>query len=295
MKRTGWILKRIFNIIAITMGVSILFLELLLCGTDEWKMRFAAFREPVDIFSGQCDMTQLREFDIVSGTVTILYGSYSYQGISNFDVLYHYVLPIKNDSIVYYMGIKETAGRENLFRQLSERTNFDVRMTRIMTGNPYEIMESESAEEAEKDRKPFWVKGCLRRMNDYQYNNYLNWLKKAGYYEQTGQEQILPFYIDEIDLEKKKADCITGLAATAAGCFLIIVSVAVIIRRRIRRRTQTHVTIHGKVYAKGELASVDHLVNDIELMQAVQRLSSITGLSMTEAEKIIRKWDRYYF
>lgn len=295
MKRTGWVLKRVLSIIAISTGVGILFLELLLCGTDEWKLRFAAFREPVDIFSGQCDMARLKEFDVVSGTVTVLYGSYSYQGISNFDALYHYILPIKNGGMVYYMGIKETAGRENLFRQLSERTNFDVRMTRIMMGNPYEIMESERAEEAKKDKKPFYVEGCLRRMNDQQYNNYLNWLRKAGYYEQTGQGQILPFYIDEIDIDGKKTDCIEGLTAVSAGSLLIIVSMAAIFRRRIRRYTQTQVTINGRVYAKEELESVDQLVNDIELMQAVQRLSSITGLSMTEAEKIIRKWDRYYF
>jgi hypothetical protein len=295
MKRTGWILKRILTMIAITTGVSILFLELLLCGAGEWKMRFAVFREPVGIFSTSCDMAQLKELDVVSGTVSVLYGSYSYQGISDSDVLYHYVLPIKNDNMVYYIGIKETKGREKLFRQLSERTNFDVRMTRIIMGNPYEIIENEKAEEASKDRKPFHVEGCLRRMNDWQYNNYLNWLEKAGYYGQTQQGQILPFYIDEINIDEKKADCITGLAATVAGCFLIMGSVAVIIRWRIRRRTQTHVTINGRVYAKGELQSVDRLVNDIELMQAVQRLSSITGLSMTEAEKIVRKWERYYF
>lgn len=295
MKRTGWILKRILAMIAMVAGVGILFLELLLCVAGEWKMRLAVFREPVDIFSASCDMARLKEFDVVSGTVCVLYGSYLYQGVSDSDVLYHDILPIKNDDIVYYMGIRETKGREKLFRQLSERTDFDVRITRIIMGNPYEIMENEKAEESDWDRKPFHVEGCLRKMNDWQYNHYLIWLKKAGYYEQTGQDQILPFYIDEINIDRKKADCIRGLAATAAGCFLMMGSVAVMIRWRIRRRAQTHVTIHGKVYDKGELQSVDRLVNDMELMQAVQRLSSITGLSMTEAEKIIRKWERYYF
>ncbi len=72
-------------------------------------------------------------------------------------------------------------------------------------------------------------------------------------------------------------------------------SAAAVIFQKRRRESQQYVTIHGTVYLKAHLEPVNDLVMNIELLLAVQALSRITGLDMTAAEKVIRRWDRYWY
>ncbi len=88
-------LKIVLVITAMCTGISIIFLEAVFIGSGMWSVRLAARREPVALFSGSCDVSQLEEMDVVCGTIYELCGRYDYtydDYVS--DIAYYYVLPI---------------------------------------------------------------------------------------------------------------------------------------------------------------------------------------------------------
>lgn len=285
-------LKVVLAICAISAGGSILLMEAVLLGSDIWNVRIAALREPVDLFSESCDVSLLEEMDIVTGTVCELYGRYDYtydDYVS--DIAYYYVLPIDMAGRTYYMGIRETKGRKELFRKLSIKTDFDVK-ERGINVKPFQDAAGVSPEQADAEREPIFVEGLLFRMNEQQYKRFQTWLDKAGY---LGDGQVLPYYIEERNIAKYKRYCIGGLIWTAAGIVMIAGSIAVLVRSKNRRRNQTQITIGDVVYEKFQLTRVNQLIEHLEMMQAVQELSRITGLDMMQAEKIVRRWYRYWY
>lgn len=285
-------LKVVLAICAISAGGSILLMEAVLLGSDIWNVRFAALREPVDLFSESCDISSLEEMDIVTGTVCELYGRYDYtydDYVS--DIAYYYVLPIDTAGRTYYMGIRETKGRKELFRKLSVNTEFDVE-ERGINVKPFQYAAGVSSGQADAEREPVFVEGLLFRMNEQQYKRFQTWLDKAGY---LGDGQVLPYYIEERNIAKYKRYCIGGLIWTAAGIVMIAGSISVLVRSRNRRRSQTQITIGDVVYEKLQLTRVNQLIEHLEMMQAVQELSRITGLDMMQAEKIVRRWYRYWY
>ncbi|MDE6363278.1 MAG: hypothetical protein K2L86_03290 [Lachnospiraceae bacterium] len=46
-------------VLASCTGISILLIEFMFLCFGEWRIWMAAFREPVDLFSDSCDLTQL--------------------------------------------------------------------------------------------------------------------------------------------------------------------------------------------------------------------------------------------
>lgn len=292
-------IKTVLLILAACTGISILLMEFMFLCMGEWRARMAAFREPVDLFSESCDLTQLEELDVVRGTIRELGGSYSYtydNGIQ--DTAFYFVLPIDTAGQTYYMGIRETRGRKEDFRRLAVRTKHDVKPIRIVTGNPWE--DEIFKQEEQSLGEPVYVEGFLQKMNEDQYRSFVIWLKKAGYYEvaqsdKSQMKQFLPYYIEEADIAYYQKSAEGAFIATAVGIVLIATSAAVVVHGKRRRESQLYVIIQGKVYLKEYLKPVNDLVMSIELMQAVQALSRITGLDMTAAEKIIRHWDRYWY
>ena len=276
-------LKVVLAIIAICTGCGVLFLEMVLLISGMWASRSAAMQEPVDLFSGACDVSQLEEMDVVHGTVCELCGRYDYTYDSYIsDIAYYYVMPIDTAGHTCYMGIRETKGRKALFRNLSVVTDFDVE-ERGINVKPFQV-------DPDAEREPILVEGFLFRMNEQQYKRFQTWLQKAGV-----DGQALPYYIEERDIAEYKRGYISGLSWTVASVVMIISGAAVLIHWRRKRKSQTHITIGNVVYEKGQLASVNQLVEHIEMMQAVQELSRITGLDMVRAEKIIRRWyDHWY-
>lgn len=86
-----------------------------------------------------------------------------------------------------------------------------------------------------------------------------------------------------------------ALIAVFVGIVLIAGSAAAVVHWKRRLESQMYVTIDGTIYLKEHLDPVNDLVMNIEFMQAVQALSRITGMDMTAAEKVIRRWDRYWY
>lgn len=301
MGRTS--IKTVILVVAFCSGISILLMEFMFWCLGEWRIRMAAFCEPIDLFSESCDLTQLEELDIVRGTVRVLGGSYSYtydNGIQ--DTAFYFVLPIDTEGRTCYMGIRETRGRKEDFRKLAVRTKHDVKPVRIVTGNPWEDESFKQEEQCLGD--PIYVEGFLYKMNEEQYRSFLIWLKKAGYFEaaqpdgepdESQMKQFLPYYIMESDIAYCQKSAETAFFAIAIAIVLITGSTAAVVSRKRRRKRQTHVFIYGMIYLKEQLEPVNELVMHIELMQAIQALSRITGLNMAAAEKIIRHWDRYWY
>ena len=288
-------LKLVIAVLAISTAISILFLEAVLLCAGVWRERIAALREPVNLFSESCDVTQLEEMDVVSSTISVLYGSYDYTYDGSIsDTVYYYVLPIDTAGQTYYMGIRETKGRKSQFRELSLNTAFDAKPNQVLSGT---LLQSETPGQANEIREPILVEGFLYQMNEQQYKRFLTWLEKAGYLEsgKTQQGQILPYYIIERDITKYKAQCVGGLILTALSSIMIISSVAMWIRWRKKHKNQTHVTIADQVYEKEQLAGVNQLIGKLEPMLAIQELSQITGLDMVQAEKIVRHWYDYWY
>lgn len=283
-------LSSVLAIIAICAGGSLLMLEMVLLGADAWRVRFAALSEPVDLFSGPCDVSRLEEMDVVSGTIDELCGRYDYTYDDYItDIAYYYVLPIDVDGHTCYMGIRETKGRKELFRKLSGTTEFDVKERGVN-------VQSEPLVQSDAKGEPIFVEGFLHRMNEQQYRVFWKWLDKAGYLEESeADKQIFPYYIEERDIAKYKRECIGGLVWTAAGIVMIAAGGSALVCQRSRRRNQTHITIGNIVYEKEQLATVNQLVDHIERMQAIQELSRITGLDMIQAEKVVRRWHRYWY
>lgn len=271
----------LFAIIAFCMGCSFLLLEGVVIGASGWRLRFAAMREPIDLFSGLCDVSRLEDMDVVSGTVHELCGRYDYT-YDNYvtDIAYYYVLPVDTAGGTYYIGIRETKGRKGLFRDLCGRTVYDVTERGINIKD--EPLKPPGGE-------PIFVEGFLFEMSERQYHTFSSWLQKAGL-----DGQALPFYIEERDIAKSKQACISGLVCSIAGLVMVIGSIAVWIYWRRKRRLQTHITIGNVVYEKSQLVRVNQLVEHIEKMQAVYELSRITGLSLPQAEEIVRKWYHYW-
>ena len=67
-------IKIVLVLLAACTGISILLIEFMFLCFGEWRIRMAAFREPVDLFSESSDLTQLEELDVVRGTVRKLGG-----------------------------------------------------------------------------------------------------------------------------------------------------------------------------------------------------------------------------
>lgn len=276
-------LKVVLAIIAICTGCGTLILEITLLGSGVWISRVAAMQEPVELFSGSCDVSQLEEMVVVHGTVCELCGRYDYTYDSYIsDIAYYYIMPIEVAGHTYYMGIRETKGRKALFRSLSVVTEFDVK-ERGINVKPFQV-------DPGAEREPIFVEGFLFRMNEQQYKLFQTWLQKAG-----ADGQALPYYIEERNIAEYKRAYIRGLFWTVASVVMIIGGAAVLIHWRRKRKSQTHITIGNVVYEKGQLASVNQLVEHIEMMQAVQELSRITGLDMVQAEKIVRRWYSYWY
>ena len=288
-------LKLVSAVLAISTAISILFLEVVLLCAGVWRDRIAALRDPANLFSESCDVTQLEEMDVVSSTISVLYGSYDYtydDSIS--DTAYYYVLPVDTAGQIYYMGIRETKGRKSQFRKLAMKTAFDAKPNQVLSGT---LLQSETPGQANEIREPILVEGFLYQMNEQQYKRFLTWLEKAGYLEsgKTQQGQILPYYIIERDITKYKAQCVGGLILTALSSIMMISSAAVWICWRKKHKNQTHVTIAVQVYDKEQLAGVNQLIEKLEPMLAIQELSQITGLDMVQAEKIVRHWYDYWY
>ena len=262
-----------------------------------------AFREPVDLFSDSCDLTQLGELDVVRGTVRTLGGSYSFtydNGVQ--DTAFYFVLPIDTAHETFYMGIRETRGRKEDFRKLAVRTKHDVKPVRIVMGNPWEddLLKQEERVLGE----PIYIEGFVQKMNESQYQRFLTWLRKAGAFESDqpdGQpnerqmNQFLPYYIEETDITYCQKYAVAALIALFVGIVLIAGSAVAAVHWKRKRESQIYVTIDGMIYLKEYLAPVNDLVTNIEFMQAVQVLSRLTGLGMTASEKVIRRWDRYWY
>lgn len=292
-------IKIVLVLLAACTGISILLIEFMFWCFGEWRIRMAAFREPVDLFSKSCDLAQLEELDVVRGTIRKLGGSYSYtydNGVQ--DTAFYFVLPIDTAGQTYYMGIRETRGRKEDFRKLAVRTNHDVKPMRIVMGNPWEDDYFKQKEQALGE--PIDIEGFLQKMNENQYRSFLIWLEKSGYFEaaqsdESQMNQFLPYYIEEADISYYQKSTVNAFIAIAVGIVLIAGSAAMVVRQKRRREGQMYVIIQGTVYLKEQLKPVNDLVMNIELMQAVQALGRITGLDMVAAEKIIRCWDRYWY
>lgn len=287
--------KLVLAVIAICTGGSILFLEAVLLGADLWSMRLASLREPIDLLSESCDVSQLEEMDAVKGTIRVLYGSYDYDHDSFRDpyvqnTTFYYVLPVQATGMTYYMGIRETQDREDAFRRLAVWTEYDAKPKRDFWGNALDKEAFVTPEQERAEGEPIEVEGFLFRMDETQCGRLLTWLDRTG-----TDGQVLPYYIEERDLAECRRDCIGGLAWTAAGIVMVAGSMAVLIHWRRRRRRQTHITIGNAVYEKTQLARVNQLVEHIEMMQAVYELRRITGLELPQAEKVVRKWYDYWY
>lgn len=288
--------KTMLVVLASCTGISILIMEFLFLCFGEWRVWIAAFREPVDLFSTSCDLTQLEEFDVVRGTIRALGGSYSYtydNGVQ--DTAYYFVLPVDSDRHeTFYLGIRETRGRKEDFRKLAVRTKHDVKPVRIVMGNPWE--DDFLKQEEQVSGEPIYIEGFVHKMDEYQYQHFLTWLEKAGIYEPAQADgRFLPYYIVETEIVRYQKSAVGALIATLAGVILIAGSIAVVLHQKRRRQSQKYVTIHGTVYSKEYLHPVNDLMMNLEFMMAVQTLSRITGLDMTAAEKVIRHWDRYWY
>ena len=174
-------LKLVIAVLAISTAISILFLEAVLLCAGVWRERIAALREPVNLFSESCDVTQLEEMDVVSSTISVLYGSYDYTYDGSIsDTVYYYVLPVDTAGQTYYIGIRETKGRKSQFRKLAMKTAFDAKPNQVLSGTP---LQSETPGQANEIREPILVEGFLYQMNEQQYKRFLTWLEKAGYLE----------------------------------------------------------------------------------------------------------------
>lgn len=271
----------LFAIIAFCMGCSFLLVEVVFTGAGGWRWRFAAMREPIDLSSGSCDVSYIGGMEAVSGTVHELRGRYDYTYDSYItDIAYYYVLPVDTADGTYYIGIRETEGRKGLFRELCGRTAYDVTERGINIKE--EPLKPPGGE-------PFFVEGFFFEMSERQYRTFTSWLQKAGL-----EGQALPYYIEERDIAKLKQACIGGLVCGVAGFVMVIGSIAVWIYWRRKSKRQTHIMIGNVVYEKSQLVRVNQLVEHIEKMQAVYELSRITGLSLPQAEEIIRKWYHYW-
>ena len=291
-------LKLVIAVVAISTAISILFLEVVLLCAGVWRERIAALCEPVNLFADSCDVTQLEEIDVVSSTISVLYGRYDYTHDDSIsDTAYYYVLPIDTAEQTYYIGIRETKGRKSQFRKLAMKTVFDAKPTQFLDRNPLQDDAPETSAQDNEIRKPIFVEGFLYQMNEQQYNRFQTWLERAGYFEsgKTQQGQILPYYIVERDITKYKKQCVGGLIWTALSIVMLIGSAVVWIRWGKKRKSQTHVTIAGKIYEKEQLAGVNQLIEKLEPMPAIQELSRITGLDMVQAEKIFRHWYDYWY
>ncbi len=296
-------LKTMLVVVASCAGISILLLEFMFWCFGEWRIWMAAFREPVDLFSASSDLTQLEELDVVRGTVRVLGGSYSYtydNGIQ--DTAFYFVLPIDTAQETFYMGIRETRGRKEDFRRLAVRSKHDIKPMRIVMGNPWE--DDFLKQEEQVLGEPINIEGFVQKMDENQYRRFLTWLEKSGYYEpepsdgqidESQMKQFLPYFIEEADIAYCQKAAKGACLAVLAGMMLLAGSAAAVIFQKRRRERQQYVTIHGTVYLKAHLEPVNDLVMNIELLLAVQALSRITGLDMTAAEKVIRRWDRYWY
>lgn len=285
----------VFAVIAICTGGSILFLEAVLLGMGLWRIRLASLREPIELLSGSCDVSQLEEMDAVKGTIRVLHGSYDYHHDSFRDpyvqdVTFYYVLPVQTAGMTYYMGIRETEDREDAFRRLAVWTEYDAEPRRDFWGNALDKETFVTLEQVSAEGGPIEVEGFLFKMDERQCDRLLVWLDKTG-----TDGQVLPYYIEEHDLAECRRDCIGGLVWTAAGVVMVTGSIAVLIHWKRRRRHQSHITIGNVVYEKSQLTRVNQLIEHIEMMQAVYELSRITGLELPQAEKVVRKWyDHWY-
>lgn len=274
----------VLAVMAFCAGCSFLLVEAVLTGAGAWSWRFAALREPVDLFSGSCDVSQLEEKDVVRGTIHELCGRYDYTYDDYItDIAYYYVLPVETAGRTCYMGVRETKGRKGLFRKLSVRTAYDVKERGIN-------VHQESSEQSDVEGEPVFVEGFLFGMNERQYHTFQAWLEKAGL-----DGHALPYYIEERDIAGLKTRCVGGLAGIAAGIVMVAGSIAVWIHWRKKSRRQTNITIGDVVYEKLQLARVNQLIEHVEMMQAVYELSRITGLGLPQAEKIVRKWYHYWY
>ncbi len=274
----------VFAIIAFCLGCSFLLLEVVLVGAGGWSWRFAALQEPVDLFSGSCDVSQLEDMEVVNGTIHELCGRYDYTYDDYItDIAYYYVLPIDTGGSIYYIGIRETRGRKGLFGQMAGRTAYDVTERGVN-------VKSEPLTPPDENAEPIFVEGFLFEMSEAQYRTFRAWLEKAGL-----EGQALPYYIEERDIAASRRACIGGLVCSAAGVVMVAGSIAVWIYWRRRGRHQTQITIGNVVYDKSQLARVNGLIEHVELMQAVYELSRITGLELPQAEKIVRKWHHYWY
>jgi len=277
-------LKIVLVITAMCTGISIIFLEAVFIGSGMWSVRLAARREPVDLFSGSCDVSQLEEMDVVCGTIYELCGRYDYtydDYVS--DIAYYYVLPIDTAGTVCYMGIRETKGRKSLFRKLSVKTAFDVKERGIN-------VKDDASTYTDAQGEPIFVEGFLFRMSERQYNTFQAWLEKAGV-----DGQALPYYIKEQDIAGLKRAYTRGLLSSMAGVVMVAGSITALIRWRRRSRRQTHISIGDTLYEKSQLTRVNQLIEHVEQMQAVYELSRITGMELPQAERIVRKWYRYWY
>lgn len=274
----------VLAIVAFCLGCSFLLLEVVLTGSGAWSCRFAAMREPVDLFSGSCDVPQLGDMEVVNGTIHELRGRYDYTYDDYItDIAYYYVLPIDTDGRTYYIGIRETRGRKGLFRKMAGRSAYDVTERGVN-------VKREPLTPPDKNADPIFVEGFLFEMSEQQYRTFQAWFEKAGI-----EGQALPYYIEERDIAALRRACIGGLVCSVAGIVMVAGSIAVWIYWRRRSRRQTQITIGNVVYDKLQLARVNGLIEHVELMQAVYELSRITGLELPQAEKIVRKWHRYWY
>lgn len=274
----------VLAIIAFCLGCGFLLLEVFLTGSGAWSWRLAALQEPVDLFSGSCDVSQLGEMEVVNGTIHELCGRYDYTYDDYItDIAYYYVLPIDVAGRTYYIGIRETRGRKGLFRQMAGRTAYDVKERGVN-------VKSEPLTPPDENAEPIFVEGFLFGMSDRQYHTFQAWLEKAGM-----EGQALPYYIEERDIAALRRACIGGLVCSVAGVVMVAGSMAVWIYWRRRSRHQTQIMIGNVVYDKSQLARVNGLIEHVELMQAVYELSRITGLELPQAERIVRKWYHYWY
>lgn len=222
----------VFAIIAFCLGCSFLLLEVVLVGAGGWSWRFAALQEPVDLFSGSCDVSQLEDMEVVNGTIHELCGRYDYTYDDYItDIAYYYVLPIDTGGRTYYIGIRETRGRKGLFGQMAGRTAYDVTERGVN-------VKSEPLTPPDENAEPIFVEGFLFEMSEAQYHTFQAWLEKAGL-----EGQALPYYIEERDIAASRRACIGGLVCSAAGIVMVAGSIAVWIYWRRRSRRQTQITI----------------------------------------------------
>lgn len=245
----------------------------------------AAFKEPIDLYAMETNISEVGYFDMVTVDVFEVYGSYATKtttenGKKTNEESY-YVIPAHEGDEYRYIGIKVNEKEYKIFDEIYKDT-YDYYEGNLTEDKYYGVVKT----------------GCLKKMNKKMQDYYYKTLRDAGWYEtdEEMKKEALPYYLDPIANPKSMVPfLLVGVVMALAGGIMFVLGWRSETQKVDKAATQTYVIINGVSYAKADLAHVNRCILNQEKEFAVQELARITGVSMEEATKIADNWRLYYY